>query len=119
SFAVKIRDPEVKRHPSNLPQELFFRRICQEVLNQDTSGGKDRKKLTLPYGGSESVIEPPTQEGLVSFEEVAVCFSEEEWCELDPDQKALYWEVMMENYKNVIALGKGLLFSNQSVRKMF
>ncbi|KAM3846888.1 zinc finger protein with KRAB and SCAN domains 5-like [Vipera latastei] len=105
TFAVKIRHPEGRRHPSNLPQDLFFRKICQEVPNQDISIGKNRRKLTLPYGGAETMIEPPTQENLVSFEEVAVYFSEEEWSELDPDQKALHWEVMMENYRNVTSLG--------------
>ncbi|XP_026547013.1 zinc finger protein 557-like [Notechis scutatus] len=45
------------------------------------------------------------QEGLVSFEEVAVYFSEEEWSQLDPDQKALHSEVMLENHRNVVSLG--------------
>ncbi|XP_026581633.1 putative zinc finger protein 56, partial [Pseudonaja textilis] len=45
------------------------------------------------------------QVGLVSFEEVAVYFSEEEWSQLDPDQKALHSEVMLENHRNVVSLG--------------
>uniref|UniRef100_A0A8C5WQ56 KRAB domain-containing protein n=1 Tax=Laticauda laticaudata TaxID=8630 RepID=A0A8C5WQ56_LATLA len=49
------------------------------------------------------------QESVVSFEEVAVYFSEEEWSQLDPDQKALHLEVMLENYKNVVPLGKSFL----------
>ncbi|XP_054831559.1 zinc finger protein 436-like [Eublepharis macularius] len=44
-------------------------------------------------------------EGLVSFEEVAVCFCEEEWAVLGQGQRTLYREVMMENYENVGALG--------------
>uniref|UniRef100_A0A8C6V9S6 Uncharacterized protein n=1 Tax=Naja naja TaxID=35670 RepID=A0A8C6V9S6_NAJNA len=47
-------------------------------------------------------------QGLVSFEEVAVCFSKEEWTQLDPRQKALHGEVMRENLRNVASLGKAL-----------
>ncbi|XP_034287557.2 zinc finger protein 24-like [Pantherophis guttatus] len=62
SFAMEIRDPERKRHLSNLPQELSFRGIPQGDPIQDTSGGKNRRKLTLCFGGAETRIEPPTQE---------------------------------------------------------
>uniref|UniRef100_A0A8C5SA52 KRAB domain-containing protein n=1 Tax=Laticauda laticaudata TaxID=8630 RepID=A0A8C5SA52_LATLA len=44
------------------------------------------------------------RESLVSFEEVAVYFSEEEWSQLDPDEKALHSEVMLENHWNVVSL---------------
>lgn len=43
----------------------------------------------------------------VSFEDVTVFFSEEEWALLDFDQKSLYREVMLENAKNVESMGKG------------
>uniref|UniRef100_A0A8C5SG34 KRAB domain-containing protein n=1 Tax=Laticauda laticaudata TaxID=8630 RepID=A0A8C5SG34_LATLA len=46
-------------------------------------------------------------QSLVSFEEVAVCFSKEEWTQLNPHQKALHGEVMRENLRNVAFLGKG------------
>ncbi|KAM6469587.1 uncharacterized protein PHA67_013757 isoform 2-T4 [Liasis olivaceus] len=107
SFAVDIEDPEGRRNPSSPPQELFFRRISQEDPSQDTSGGKSRMKLSALYDGAEAMVEPPTQEDLVSFEEVAVYFSEEEWSQLEPHQKALHWEVMLENYRNVASLGDG------------
>ncbi|KAM6469631.1 zinc finger protein with KRAB and SCAN domains 5-like [Liasis olivaceus] len=105
SFAVDVRDPEGRRNPSSPPQELFFRSISQEDPSQDSSGGKTRTKLSALSGGAETVAEPPAPEGLVSFEEVAVYFSEEEWSQLEPHQKALHWEVMLENYRNVASLG--------------
>ncbi|NWT07263.1 ZNF34 protein, partial [Mionectes macconnelli] len=43
----------------------------------------------------------------VSFEEVAIYFSPEEWAELLPWQRALYREVMADNYDLVASLGEG------------
>ncbi|XP_051846400.1 neurotrophin receptor-interacting factor homolog [Antechinus flavipes] len=50
---------------------------------------------------------PPLQE-LVSFKDVAVDFTPEEWDLLDPDQKELHKLVMLENAENLLSLGKEL-----------
>ena len=42
----------------------------------------------------------------VTFEDVTVNFTWEEWKFLDSSQKKLYREVMWENYTNVMSVGK-------------
>ncbi|KAK9405653.1 zinc finger protein [Crotalus adamanteus] len=48
-------------------------------------------------------------QGLLTFEKVAVRFTDEEWMLLDAGQRALYQEVMAENYGMVASLRKSVV----------
>ncbi|XP_042551435.1 zinc finger protein 2 isoform X1 [Dipodomys spectabilis] len=61
------------------------------------------------HEGMAAVSAPAHCQESVTFEDVCVIFTDEEWKYLVPVQKALYKVVMLENYQNIVSLGLPVL----------
>uniref|UniRef100_A0A8C9QA00 KRAB domain-containing protein n=1 Tax=Spermophilus dauricus TaxID=99837 RepID=A0A8C9QA00_SPEDA len=63
-------------------------------------------RLHFPEASAESL----------TFGDVTVTFTPLEWIHLDADQQALYRDVVMENYGNLVSVGKDIFLLNSELR---
>ncbi|XP_010602517.1 zinc finger protein 10 isoform X2 [Fukomys damarensis] len=64
----------------------------------------------------EAVVPIARSQELVTFKDVLVDFTREEWKLLDAAQQIMYKDVMLENYKNIVSLGNQLLKPDMILR---
>ncbi|XP_062978922.1 zinc finger protein 2-like [Elgaria multicarinata webbii] len=109
--------PEGEKAPSGSRLRVPSRGVMQEADREAPSVGSEamleiHSRSSLLCSGMGRAPAQPDQ-GPVTFEEVSVCFAEEEWALLDPDQKALHREVMAENCHFVASLAAGWVSENE------
>ncbi|KAM6472093.1 uncharacterized protein PHA67_003639 isoform 2-T2 [Liasis olivaceus] len=112
SIQVDPRSPKPKGDPSDPSQGTLLGEISKENPTPIISPGESTMLVVLletsPFSGGKETANSLAAQAPMSFKEVAVYFSEEEWALLSSDQKALHGEVMLENSRNVASLSKEL-----------
>ncbi|XP_037675255.1 zinc finger protein 175-like [Choloepus didactylus] len=116
-WAASLRRPHgVLPIPPASPQQLWLEPLDAHPASASRKSGvvSRRSQELKPRGDMPAdgtlprrpqVLGLEEREGSVSFEDVTVRLSREEWQRLDPAQRCLYWEVMLEIYCHLLSVG--------------
>uniref|UniRef100_UPI00402BC7FD zinc finger protein 431-like n=1 Tax=Arvicanthis niloticus TaxID=61156 RepID=UPI00402BC7FD len=88
-------EPDPNRHAPANSRAALWRFPLLQRRQERTVSRLAALQLYANHGGSDTV----------TYDDVNVNFTEEEWNLLDPSQKNLYKEVMLETYQNLTATG--------------
>ncbi|XP_037683499.1 zinc finger protein 69 homolog B isoform X2 [Choloepus didactylus] len=99
---VKLHHPKVAKEGVPLWEDVT-KMFEGALLSQDAD---ETQAESLEDGVTPGLLTTESQE-LLTFEDISVDFTPEEWRQLAPAHRDLYREVMLENYGNLISVDLG------------